>query len=365
MRHLKWFLPAGLVVLAACTDNPIGVPAPEASRAGSEAGGQTLTFMTRNLYIGADVDAVIAALVSPDPSDDLPALLDALGTLQRTDLSTRAAAIAEEVARNRPDAIGLQEVYDLDVDLTALGLPVVIHQDFLATLEGALAQRGLNYVVAAKVTDTDASPIPGIRLVDHDVLLVNADRVTFDPNVVARQFVYNIGPVAPGVDLRRGYVVVNAIIAGTSVTIVNTHLESGYAPGLDQLRAAQASELAAVIGSAAPVVVLGDLNDTPGTPMYAVLTGAGLRDAWADWRPGADGLTCCHLADLSNRHPTFYQRVDYTFTRGFGNGAARGRVALTGDRPSDRVMGPAGLIWPSDHAGVVTTVLLTPTMASR
>ena len=37
--------------------------------------------MTWNMYVGADVDAVIAALLSPDPSDDQPALLAAIGTL--------------------------------------------------------------------------------------------------------------------------------------------------------------------------------------------------------------------------------------------------------------------------------------------
>jgi hypothetical protein len=38
--------------------------------------------MTRNMYVGANVDAVIAALITPDPADDQTALFEAISTLQ-------------------------------------------------------------------------------------------------------------------------------------------------------------------------------------------------------------------------------------------------------------------------------------------
>src|SRR5438552_9967815 len=116
----------------------------------------TVTAMTRNLYIGADVDVVIAALASPDPTDDEPALLDAIAVLQHTDFPARAEALADEIARARPHVIGLQEVEQLHIDLTALGTPLAINQDFLAILRAALGRRGLHYTVAGRVTNVTA-----------------------------------------------------------------------------------------------------------------------------------------------------------------------------------------------------------------
>src|SRR5437868_4009616 len=130
-RSPRYLAGAALVALAACSDvSPIGPAEPSAST--QAAGAAQFTVMTRNLYVGADVDAVIGALVSPDPSDGLPALQLAIGVLQHTDFPTRARAIAGELASQHPAVVGLQEVYQLGVDLTAIGLPVNINLDFLA-----------------------------------------------------------------------------------------------------------------------------------------------------------------------------------------------------------------------------------------
>ncbi len=66
---------------AACTNDPTGVAprgralARDLDPAGSAA---TVGVMTQNMYVGADLDVVIAALASPDPNDDVPALLGAI-----------------------------------------------------------------------------------------------------------------------------------------------------------------------------------------------------------------------------------------------------------------------------------------------
>lgn len=357
MRHLPRVLAIlGLVVATACADAPSGPADPQLSV--RETGAERITVMSRNLYVGADVDAVIAALASPDPADDLPALLAAFQTLQATDFPTRAAAIADEIARTHPHAIGLQEVFDIDVNLTPLGLPVVIDLEFLPIFQAALASRGLNYVVAARVFDTDAAPLPGIRLLDSDVLLVDPSRVTLTGGVVERNFAFNIGVVAPGVDIKRGWVAADAIIGGEAVTLVNTHLESGSAPGLAELRAAQALELVGSLGGQGAVLMMGDFNDTPGSLMHQVVTGGGFSDSWTALRPGAAGLTCCHDPDLSNPLPTFDQRIDYVFALGLEHphGGLRGRVTIVGKNPSEKVAGPFYPIWASDHAGVVLDV---------
>ncbi len=289
-RHLTLVLSGFLLV--GCRDANVAGPAPAVSVQPrlatqlSTPSARRVTVMTRNMYIGADVDAVIGALASPDPGDDLPALLGAIAVLQRTDFPARVEALADEIARARPHVVGLQEVDSLGIHLAALGLP-----------QAALAARGLDYAVAGLVTNVTAAPFPGIGLRDHDVILVDAERVTVNPAVTAQTFTFNIGPVAPGVVLQRGLVMIDVTIEGTPIRIASTHLESGGAPGLSALRAAQAAELASVVGAASPAILLGDFNDTPGSTMYGVVTGAGFIDAWGALRPGALGFTCCEAGD--------------------------------------------------------------------
>ena len=354
-----WLL--GLTVLAmgcgAADYGDMGTPDDSTGFVRGNGAGQAI-FMSRNLYVGADVDAVIYALATPDPSDDLPALLTAMNEVAATDWSARARAIAAEIAQERPHAVGLQEVSTLDVNLTPLGLPVDYHADFLPTLLAELSARGLNYTVAAQVQNTVAQPLPGVSLIDQDAILIDADRVTLTGSPLGKNFIYNIGQVAQGVTIVRGFVRIDATINGNPWTIINTHLESGGSAGLDQLRAAQMTELVAYLPPSGPSVVLGDLNDTPGSLMYQVAMGAGLTDVWGAINPGEPGLTCCHASDLSNARSDMHSRIDYVLARGTvqGDDGEFGRIRLLGVRPSERVAGPSHPIWPSDHAGLATTL---------
>jgi endonuclease/exonuclease/phosphatase family protein len=352
-------LPLAIAVLVvACADRAPTGPVAQFRSGTSDAGSRGITAMTQNLYVGADVDAVIGALASPDPSDDVPALLFAIETLGKTDFPARASAIADEIAVARPHVVGLQEVSVIDIDLTALGLPVVVDLDFLRILQAKLAERGLHYTVAAQVQNIVAAPLPGISLVDHDALLVDADRVTVRASG-GRNFSFNVGVVAPGVELKRGWVWADVAIAGAPYRFVSTHAEADLGEAhLEQLRAAQLSELVASQPADRPVIVVGDLNDAPGSLMHHVLEGAGFADVWAALRPGAIGLTCCHRPDLSDQVAPFSQRIDYVFTRGVAESGdrLRGQVDRFGEVPSDRVPGPAYPVWPSDHAGLVATL---------
>ena len=360
LNRLMLFVAAG--ALAACAEQGTLEPQPDASFAASGRGARQITVMTRNMYIGADVDVAIAALATPDPSDDLPALLTALETLQRTDFAARVQAMADEIARNRPQVVGVQEAYELSVTPALLGLPgSPIQINFLEALQWALGARGLNYTVAARNTTTDATVANGaVHIVDHDALLVDAGHVTLEGPPVEAVFQANIGEVAPGVSILRGYVARQATVDGVPMLLVNSHPEPGKAAEIVGLRYYQALELAQVIGAAPRVVLLGDLNDVAGSPMYQVLAGAQLVDTWASMRPSVEGLTCCHLPDLSNRLPAFYERIDYVWTRGFNgpSGGVQGGISLTGANPSDLLPGAFGTVWPSDHAGLVATLLL-------
>jgi endonuclease/exonuclease/phosphatase family metal-dependent hydrolase len=358
MRASPILIATSLLLAAACGDRDLpfapDIPAspPQANDAAAD-----LAVMTRNLYVGADVDAVIAALASADPSDDIPALLAAVATLRQTDYGARARAFADEIARYRPHVVGLQEVSTLDLTLPPLG--VDLHLDFLPLLQAELSARGLSYDVAARVRNIEAAPLPGVSLLDEDVLLVDHSRATVQ-GAVGQHFLANLGQVAPGVVLQRGFVRAVVTVRGRPYLIASTHLESGAAGGLDQLRALQAAELAQTLASAPAGIIMGDLNDVPGSPMHQALAGAGFTDAWAALRPGVTGLTCCHLPDLSDRIAPFSQRIDYVFVRGVDHaGKLLGQIWHTGEVPADRITGPDHPIWPSDHAGLVVRLNLT------
>ncbi len=365
MRVTWRLLAAAVCVAAACSDEPgAGNPFGPESEPMSEVlngGRPDLIILTRNMYVGADVDAVIAALVSPDPADDQAALADAIATLRQTDFPARAAAIADEIARTRPHVVGLQEVSTIDIQLPPLG--VALHLEFLPQLLSELAARGLHYDVAARVSNIQAEPFPGVSLLDEDAMLVDPSRVVVH-RTVARPFSANIGQVAQGVLLARGWVAADVTIEGRPYTIVSTHLESGEGAQLEQLRAAQSVELVQALAGAPPAVIMGDLHDVPGSPMYQVLAGAGFTDVWTALRGSSPGHTCCLAPDLSNHVAGYHERIDYIFARASGT-EVKGRIELVGEVPADRFGGSAHPLWPSDHAGLVARLITQlPTLAS-
>ncbi len=365
MRHrTRALLMLAAVTTIGCADrDPIAPLMTADISAASSQGAAWLSFMSRNLYIGTDINPVVAALASPGQADDVPALIAAIAAIQATNWSARVVALADEIARERPQVVGLQEVWSININLTPLGLALVVNQDFLANLQAELASRGLNYTVAGIVSAVTANPFPGINVFDRDVILIDPTRVTVNPgSVVAQTFAANIGTIAPGVIVRRGWVAFTGTVDGVPMTIANTHLESEKSPALSALRSYQAGQLVASLGSASPVVMLGDFNDEAGSPMHNVVTGAGFVDSWSEMRPGVAGLTCCHAKDLTNAlaSDAFDQRIDYAFVRGFthSNGRLLGQVKLLGASPSDRLFGPTSVIWPSDHAGLSVNLLL-------
>ena len=356
---------AVVLVFAACKDSPLEIKAGSGSGLSEQrvsAQSADITVMSQNLYVGADVDLVIRALATPDPDDDFPALLFAIETLGKTAFPARAEAIADAIARGRPHAVGLQEVSVINIDLRPLGVPVFVSQDFLALVQDALTRRGLHYAVAGTSNNINVSLVGGlVSLVDHDALLIDTDRVTLNA-ASGQSFSVNLGPVAPGISLIRGWVWAQTTVNGTAYTFATAHTEANLAgapPGLlETIRAAQVGEMVATLASSERVVIVGDLNDQPGSPMYNVLTQSGYTDTWRALRPGVQGLTCCHVADLSDQVANFDQRIDYVFTRGFAqdDGKLFGQIDRFGDVPGDRVAGPAYRVWPSDHAGLLAAI---------
>ncbi|HXF96676.1 MAG TPA: endonuclease/exonuclease/phosphatase family protein [Gemmatimonadales bacterium] len=373
----------GAALAAACTRDVLS-PASTAffGRTPPAEAARSLTVVTRNVYLGADLDPLIAA-----PPELVPVLAaQKFAEIQATNFAERAGALADEIAAATPHVVGLQEVELYRVQSpgdAAFGgntPAATVAIDFLQLLTDAIAARGLDYVVAVVQENLDAEvPAltgigPGgpqfddIRLTDRDVILVRGDVDFAAPR--GANFTVNL-PVTIGgraVFILRGWTSVRLEVAGHRFDVFNAHLETQVAPPVQE---AQARELLAIAAAdPLPDILLGDFNsDASGTQTatYAILTGAGFRDAWLEVHPAGDGLTCCQAPDLRNPESQLDQRIDLVLV-GPGwkvrNGSLVGGVhaAVVGDEPEDRT--PSGL-WPSDHAGVVATLTLPPQVAQR
>ena len=322
------------------------------------AADRQVTVMTQNLYLGTDLGPIFAA-------PNLPALFAAVGAgwnqVQANDFPARAQALADQIAAASPDLVGLQEatLFRTDVPPDGSQTPAeTVAYDFRQLLLDALAQRGLSYEAVGTFTGTDFElpagypPLLDVRLTDRVVLLARADEKTADlklSNVQVGTYPTSVtvNTVAGSVTVPRGWVSVDVKIRGKSFRFITTHLEAFSSA----VRNAQAGEL--LSGPAAtdlPVVAVGDVNSGPGGDLtaYGILLNGGLADAW----PGGAGFTCCHGVDLHNLNPPLTKRFDLVLTRG---GFETVSADVLGEDLGDRT--PSGL-WPSDHAGVVTTLQL-------
>jgi endonuclease/exonuclease/phosphatase family metal-dependent hydrolase len=318
-----------------------------------------LRVLTRNVYVGFDVDTILAALTG-DPATLPLVAKQAFDAVQATDFGQRAEALAREIGRTRPDVVGLQEVSLFRVeDPPTLGPATDVAIDFLALLQAALAARGLAYDVAVSLANLDAE-VPAlrddftccrdIRLTDREVLLVRSGLPvlqTLSANFAA--ILTTPCAACPGglFAVPRGWVAADVSVGDQVVRIVSTHLEIEPAAPVQE---AQALELLAGPASTAPpVVLLGDFNsraDGTGTATYDILTAAGFADAWLDVHPRRPGFTCCHQADLLNRRPALDQRLDLVLTAGDVQALT---ATVVGEQHGDRT---ADGLWPSDHAGL-------------
>lgn len=360
MRRIYSTIFAGALTLAlGCQGDQATAPpmVGSSAEAAEREGGMPITAMTQNVYVGADLDKVIAALVTPDPGDDLPALMNAIEVLRNTDFPTRATAIAQQISEVQPQVIGLQEVSKIDVDLQIPGPEAIrsVHLDFLPILMQALADRGLNYIVAVQHEQVTAAPFAGVSLKDYDVILVDPSRVQVGPeDRFGHHFRNNLGQIAPGVFLTRGLVGIWARMGERSFFLVNTHLESGRGDAIVAVRTAQAQELVDVLRGKPRVVLMGDFNTTQNSRPYRLLTDNYLKDLWVGMNLEDPGNTCCQPANLRNELPQLNQRIDFIFARGLGETPIEATpwAMCKGDEPHDRVAGPFYGLWPSDHAGV-------------
>jgi endonuclease/exonuclease/phosphatase family metal-dependent hydrolase len=311
----------------------------------------TVRVMTRNLYLGANLDKIVQAKSVPEA---FKAVEEGWADVQENNFPARARAIAREIATARPDIVGFQEVSlyrtQAPADLTVTRATTV-SLDYVRELNKALAARKLRYRFVGISSATDAElpsgnpPTMDIRLNIRDALLVRVDKKIKVRRVRTGLYATTTPLFAGFVIAKRGWVMADVTISGRTFRVIDTHVESFN----DASQVAQGQELAAgPANTSLPTILLGDLNsraDGTGTPTYANLLASGFRDAWPQAHPNDIGLTCCHGDDLRELGGAFYSRIDYVLVK---NGFRATAAGIVGEEPRDRLSG----LWPSDHAGV-------------
>lgn len=385
------------VVLAALVAALGLAPTASASSRAHQRPGKPLTVMTRNLYLGADINRpIVAALTEQaNPSHTSESVLNALANathqtraiVDQTNFTVRARLLAKEFKKTRPDLVGLQEValwrhgpLDTDPSLIAVPNATVVDYDFLDILLKALRKKGLHYkavvvgtradVEAPSYTGTFTDPGPGardVRLTMRDVILKrkNNDVKVLDTHdaLYTHNLTIPLSSVGKSFSFNRGYQWVDVRHGSKRFRFINTHLESASS----DLATAQAQELLANAPSSTRTnVFVCDCNSDPlnhtvkpgetqqHSAPYDLITGAGgFVDEWLRWKPAAQGWTS-GLSELVN-DPTaagFDHRIDMVFARKAGGGGLPvDKGWVTGTKLSDR--DPTTGLWPSDHGGVV------------
>lgn len=316
--------------------------------------------MTQNLYEGTNFSELLSATTPP-------AFLAAVTATRQNILATkpavRAAAIAREIARERPHLVALQEAAILRSGLVPVTNPptaaTAVEVDQLALLLAELDNLGHRYRVVSILPNLDAqapsSTGASVRITTRTVIIARSGRDDVRlSNIQSYEYLAAASlptPVGLSIPNQRGWTSVDVKVNGRDVRFVTTHLDQSPLFG-----ARQVTELlqTAVNSTTMPVILVGDFNvgaNVPSDPSFAnyqSLLNGGLVDAWTKKGSGP-GLTCCQTPSVSVPTPNFVVRVDLVLLR--GDIDVR-NIHLVGNQPADFVNG----VWPSDHAGIVATL---------
>jgi endonuclease/exonuclease/phosphatase family metal-dependent hydrolase len=340
--------------------------------------GPTVTVMTRNLFLGADLSPAIGATSIEEAIDGSGEIWR---ELRRTKFPKRAKPLAREIKRSKADLVGLQEVAlwrkQTPSDggsrpISPIGTPATrVYQDFLAILRRQLKKVGAKYRVAVVQnefnaelpTDADGSDATGnaalfgadfdARLTMRDVILVRKGSGVKLGKRRKGHFTTRYEPVVGGltIPVDRGWASVEARLKGHRFRFVDTHLEAFGDP---KIREAQAKELTeGPLDTRRQVILVGDLNsgiarhhepEQPGDDLaFRALKRFGMKDRGAV-------QSCCYDS-LFDRNAKLDHTVDHVLTK---PGLRKRRAYVTGDDRGERTSG----LWPSDHGGVVSLLRL-------
>jgi endonuclease/exonuclease/phosphatase family metal-dependent hydrolase len=362
-RLLRGLLAVPLVTTLAFTATPTGALAASAQAPVSE---RRATVMSRNLYLGADLTRVLAG-------NPLTGMVQVAGVVELSQPAKRMAEVADEIVAARPDLVALQEVADWHIPgknpQTGAQLVPAADYDFLALLQQALVTRGAPYHVVVSQRNFDSTTqLPAFvqalaTFADRDVILARDSAAVSQLKVLrtsaahfAAQLQIPVTSLGVVINFDRGYEWADIKTRGQVWRLVNTHPEA-YSPvdlGLPDadVNTAEGLELAnALAGVTTPVVVLGDLNsgltDTKRIA-YSQLIGKGFTDTWLALGKLDADATCCRNELLTGGLLT--ERIDHVLARGEITPVSAEHVGVA----PVSLLSP--LLWPSDHAGVVTVL---------
>jgi endonuclease/exonuclease/phosphatase family metal-dependent hydrolase len=343
----------------------IATPAPtQADERDNDRG--VVRVMTQNMDEGTDFQELNGVQT---PQQFFAAVSTIYQNILATKPAERAAAMAREIAEQRPDLVALQEA---SVLRTGSGGPAItVRMDLLQSLLDELAGLGQHYTAVAIIPGFDAQ-VPStlgfdVRITTQDAILVRTDPLSNNlkvSNLQIEQFAVKFtAPTFIGTLIDpRGWAAIDVNAGGKSFRFVTTHLDSTH----PAIRLAQASEMIRSAGNTSlPVIIAGDFNATadtsldPSYPTYQAMLNAGFTDAWQSKRAGDPGFTCCQAPDLLNATSLLNHRIDLVMLRGAFQVT---EISLIGNQPADRT--PSGL-WPSDHAGVAATLRLSARQAAN
>src|SRR3954447_16705822 len=303
-----------------------------------------VTFMTRNLFLGAD----LLPLATTKGDDFEHAAGNLLNAVKATDPDGRMKLIAGEIAKAKPDLVGLQEVTLWKTGPKNDPAPATnVAIDYLATLKRELAARGAKYRVVADQrtlslegpTDQNMDP----RFTDGNVVLARKGvKVTHAKSKDFKNQLQIPTQQLGTISVNRSFNQLDASVRGAKLHLVNAHLEAYSA----DFRLSQAKELVAgPLKSKLPTVLVGDLNSGPklakpeDRPPYVAIAKAGFKEARTP-KP-----QCCFNDDLTSG--TWDHIVDHIM--------AKPKLKLVRSFITGAERTPTGL-HPSDHGGVVSVL---------
>jgi len=374
-----------------------------------------LKVMTRNLYLGVDIMRPLAAVAAlPEDAPLIPDTITALanathvarGIVDDTDFGTRSKLLAQEIAAEKPDLVGLQEVAlwrsgELQLAQAAVPNAETVDLNFLKMLRVELRARGVPYrpVSVNWLSDVEAPSFGGtleapenprdVRLTMRDVIL---KRVGSNVKVLRhreRDYTNGLQVDIAGrpLDFTRGYQWVDVRRAQKRFRFINTHLEAfssdmAFAQMKEMLEGPASTPRTTIIAcdcNSDPLnqSVKTSLGDTlPHSEPYWLATGEHeYFDTWLQWKPARFGWTSglnetvdepAHAEgwpideDSEEGAPrnSWTHRIDLVLARRADGGPLRVvRGEVTGDQVADRFLdGEDTGLWPSDHAGVVISL---------
>lgn len=325
---------------------------------------RALPVMTYNMYLGTDFTEIF----SVQSNEELFAeVAEAFGDVQNGIPAERIAGIADQIEVAAPTLVGLQEVALWRTGDAFDPSPATnISYDFLQMLLDEMAARGLYYRAVVVHTGFDAElPAIGpyifadVRYTDRDVILARTDLKISqlkieETNAQDFQTLLTLPLFIGNVTIQRGWTSVDASIRGKRYRFINAHTEA-FHPGVEYAQSAEL--LQGPANTTLPVILAGDLNSDAENSgaSYLLFLSAGFADTWDLTHPADPGYTWPLFVESPNIFTSPSQRLDMILVRG---SITAENSDVVGEDPVLDIT-PSGLR-PSDHAGVIASLLLQP-----